>query len=240
MDESRESLSDAECEAELDGLFPNGLAGPDVRSEIAFDKIAGWNPADDPAEDGRNVAELVGRCVWDVFSNQHEVIAPDGRLIDLGSFRGTGDFIAEYLNRRTGRHEWDYMEFYLGTGAPWSFAQTGLGSVYELIFRRLRRRGLNWGYHFPRLHLMDLRPLREALDREGKPEWADYSPSEALAKEEENRKRDEEIAEFRERLEEGRNEEIEEALKLPPPAVVEAYREVYGQWPEGWPPTPGV
>jgi hypothetical protein len=240
MNESRESFSEAECEAEFGRLFPNGLSGPDVQGEIAFDKIADWNPADDPAENSRNVAELLGRCVWDIFSNEHEVIAPDGRLIDLGSFRGSGEFIADYLNRCKGRREWDYMDFYLGTGAPWSLAQAGLGSVYELIFRRLHRRGLNWVYHFPRLHLVDFRPLREALDREGTPNWADYSPSEALAKEEEQRKRDEETAAFRERLEEGRNEEIEEALKQAPPAVVEAYRIVYGHWPEGWPPTPGV
>ncbi len=240
MDESRESLSEAECEAEFDRLFPHGFAAPDVQSEIAFDRIRDWHSADDPAENSRNAAELVGRCVWDVFSNEHEVIAPDGRLVHLGSFRGTGEFIADHLNRRTGRPEWGYMDFYLGTGAPWCLAQTDLGSVYELIFRRLQRRGLNWVYHFPRLHLVDFRPLREDLDREGKPDWTDYSPSEALAKEEENRKRDEEIAEFRERLEEGRNEEIEEALKQPPPAVVEAYRKVYGQWPGGWPPTPGM
>ena len=80
MDESRESLSEAECEAEFDRLFPNGLAGSDVRSEIAFDKMADWHSSDDPAEDSRNVAELVGRCLRDVFSNQHEVFAPDGRL----------------------------------------------------------------------------------------------------------------------------------------------------------------
>jgi len=82
--------------------------------------------------------------------------------------------------------------------------------------------------------------LPEDLDREGKPDWADYSPSEALAQDEEQRKRDEELAAFRERLEEGRNEEIAEVLKQPPPTVVAAYRKVFGHWPEGWPPTPGV
>jgi len=87
---------------------------------------------------------------------------------------------------------------------------------------------------------VDFRPLRQALDREGKPDWVDYSPAEALAKEAEDRQRDEKIAEFREQLEEGHNEAIEEALKQPPPTTVQAYRNVYGNWPEGWPPAPGV
>lgn len=240
MSEFHESLSIVECETELDHLFPNGLAGSDVQSEIAFDELEEWPPADDPVQNSRNLVELVGRCLWDIFSNQHEVIAPDERLIDLGSFRAAGQFIADYLNRRTGRRERDYMDFYLGTDTPWFWAQGNLRSVYELIFRRMQRRALRWIYHFPRLHLVDFSPLREALDREGKPDWADYSPSEALAKEEEQRKRDEEIAEFRDRLEEGRKEAIEAALKRPPPAMVEAYRKVYGHWPEGWPPTPGI
>jgi len=240
MDESRESLSEAECQAEFDRLLPDGLAGSDIQSEIAFDKIGGWNSADNPVENTRDITELVGRCLWDTFSDQHEVLAPDGRLVDLGSFRAAGGFIADYLNRRTGRQEWDYMAFYLGTGAPWCWAQGNLGSVYELIFRRLQQRGLNWVYHFPRVYLVDFHGVREALDREGKPEWANYSPSEALAKEAEQRQREEEIARYREQLEEGRNEAIEEALNQPPPAIVEAYRMAYGTWPEGWPPAPGV
>src|SRR5438128_2517757 len=33
-------------------------------------------------------AELVGLCLWDVFSDNHDVIAADGRVADIGSFRG--------------------------------------------------------------------------------------------------------------------------------------------------------
>ena len=46
----------------------------------------------------------------------------------------------------------------------------------------MQRHALRWVYHFPRLYLVDFRPLREALDREGKADWADYSPSKALAR----------------------------------------------------------
>lgn len=237
MDRDRESYTDVECEAELDQLFPHGFSGPDVKSEIPFDTIK-WVPADDTDENDRNIRELVGRCVWDVFSDGHDVIAPDGRDLHLGSFRMAGEVLADWQNRRTGRREFDYMSFYLGTSAPWSQPESDLTPVYELIFRRLKRRRLDWEYHFPRLYLVDFRPLREALDRENKADWEDYSPSEAFAREEENKQRDKEIAEFREQLEDGRNEAIENALKNPPPSIVRAYRTVFGRWPEGWPPCP--
>jgi hypothetical protein len=38
------------------------------------------------------VTELVGLCLWDVFSDNHEVVAADGRMVDIGSFRGQGRF----------------------------------------------------------------------------------------------------------------------------------------------------
>jgi hypothetical protein len=148
--------------------------------------------------------------------------------------------LADFLNRRMGRQAYDYMNFYLGTSAPWAQTEDDLAPIYESIFRRLKARGLDWVYHFPQIYLVDFRSLRDELDREGRPDWENYSPSEALAKELDDRQRDKENAEFRDQLEEGRNEDIEEALKRPPPATVRAYRSVYGRWPQGWPPTPGV
>ena len=57
-----------------------------------------------------------------------------------------------------------------------------LRPVYRMIFRRLRSRGLDWVYHFPRLYAIDLTPLKETLDRKDEPEWMNYSPSESFAK----------------------------------------------------------
>jgi hypothetical protein len=108
--------------------------------------------------------------------------------------------------------------------------------VYALIFRRLKDRGCDWIYHFPTLHAVDFRPLRDALKEKEQPEWVDYSPEEALAKEHEEAKRDRELAEFRERLDEGNREAIAAAAKHPPPKTVAAYRAVYGHDPQGWPP----
>jgi hypothetical protein len=52
-----------------------------------------------PLNEQEEVTELVGLCLWDVFSDNHDVIAADGRLADIGSFRAAGAFLDEYLTR---------------------------------------------------------------------------------------------------------------------------------------------
>ncbi|HZU35606.1 MAG TPA: hypothetical protein VFA18_06855 [Gemmataceae bacterium] len=183
----------------------------------------------------REVRELVGQCLWDVFSDGHEVFGPDGRLLDLGSFRASGAFLADLLNRQIGGNEYDYLSFYLGT--VWCSQRADLTPVYQFIFARLRCRELDWVYHFPRLYAVDLRPLKEALESKSGPEWGSYDPSEALAKEQEQKEYDTNLAELRESLDQGYREAIEDALKRPPPPIVQAYQAVYGRWPRGWPPT---
>jgi hypothetical protein len=200
-----------------------------IRPEVAASQQAPVIEAD------REVRELVGRCLWDVFSDNHEVIASDGRCLDLGSFRASGGFIADLLNRQTDSSEYDYIDFYLGTA--WVAQRADLGPVYRMIFHRLRNRGHDWVYHFPRLYAVDLSPLKEAMDHADKPEWAEYDPSEAIEKETVKRQREEQLTSFRESLDEGYRESVELALKSPPPAIVLAYQAVFGRDPEGWPPT---
>jgi hypothetical protein len=205
-----------------------------VPPEPTLDEIAGDFLAR-PIEVESEVRELVGQCLWDVFSDGHEVVAmEDDRLLDLGSFRGSGGFLAEYLNRKTGQDQYDYMNFYMGT--IWVSQRADLSPVYRMIFRRLRRRRLDWIYHFPRLHAIDFRPLKEALDRKDEPDWLNYSPSEALAEEQEQTRHDQELAELRESLDEGYREAVEEARDAPPPPTVRAYEAVHGDFPRGWPP----
>lgn len=189
-----------------------------------------------PVETEVEVRELVGQCLWDVFSDGHEVVGSDGRLLDLGSFRASGGFLADLLNRQTGGEQYDYLSFYMGT--IWVAGRADLAPVYRMIFRRLRSRGLDWVYHFPRLQAVDMRPLKAALDRKDEPEWTNYDPSEALAKEEAERERDTNLAELRESLDEGYREAIDESLEGPPPTTVRAYEAVYGGLPRGWPPAP--
>lgn len=236
--------------------------------------------ADGPgeAEPERECQEVVGMCLWDVFSDNHEVIADDGRWLRLGSARGSGGFLADILNAQGGpppppkpqlppeleaqlfpqsddprvramidemRKEmigdggYTYLDFYMGTHAVADRAD--LTPVYELIFRRLKARGHDWVYHFPRLGLVDFRPLKKQMDEQarqerGESEFENYDPEKAMAEEEEDRKRDEEIARMQESLDEGYRESVAAALDQPPPTTVRAYTAVYGHLPDGWPP----
>ena len=258
----RDRCSERDCVAVFRQLFPLGLVGDDVVTEIA---PAGWRrsplvvvfhpsveqiyreslrihrnlsrlggprreedelPAptldeireswrDEPIDDRREVADLVGRCLWDVFSDNHEVTGPDGRLVDLGSFRGSADFIADVLNDEMSARAHDYMDFYMGTALISERAD--LTPVYCMIFRRLRAHGFDWTYVFPRLHCVtfdsdDALPLAEHLERERERTQLDKV------------------------IEEGHREALEAAKDRRPPTVVEAHRHVYGDFPRGWPP----
>jgi hypothetical protein len=189
-----------------------------------------------PIDCQREMRELVGQCLWDIFSNCHEVVDGVGRVLDLGSFRGTGGFLADLLNKQVGRAEHDYLSFYMGT--LWIGNRADLTPVYQMICRRLRSLNLDWVYHFPRLHAVDMRPLKHALEDKGEPEWANYSPDEALAKDAEQQEHDQKLAELRESLDESYQQAIQEAMNAPPPKTVRAYEAVYGHFPQGWPPTP--
>ena len=230
----------------------------------------------DPA---RECQELVGLCLWDVFSDNHEVFAEDGRLADLGSSRSAGGFLAEVLNGQGGppplprpelpaefgkmfdpgpdatpqmlefvaqmRKEmlgdggYTYLDFYMGPRML--SGRADLVPVYAMIFRRLRARGMDWVYHFPRLGLVDFRPLKKQLDEQkrlegGEAEFEGYDPEAAMAAAEEDRKHDEELAAMRATLDEGHREAVAAAREADPPEVVRAYAAVYGDFPEGWPP----
>ena len=245
-------------------LFPHGLAGDDVFAELAPDGwercplIAVFHPSvdqvyreslqfhrnierlwgsrrktaprpeptldeirrechDEPIEVEREVRELVGRCLWDVFSDNHDVVAPDGRLVDIGSFRAAGDFIADLLNAETDGRQYGYMDFYMGT--IWVNDRADLTPVYAMIFRRLARHGCDWKYVFPRLYAVHF-----DRDDDDTTDLADR-----LGRERRN-------AELEQTLEEGHRDALDAAKDRPPPPTVEAYRQVYGEFPRGWPP----
>src|SRR5271166_2578259 len=54
--------------------------------EPTFDEVA-RDFRERPVETVREVRELVGQCLWDLFSDGHQVTATDGRVLDLGSSR---------------------------------------------------------------------------------------------------------------------------------------------------------
>ena len=192
------------------------MKSPAPRPEPTLEEVREqWR--DEPVDRPREVRELVGRCLWDVFSDNQDVIAHDGRQVDLGSFRGAGDFIAELLNDEVGSRQYDYMDFYMGT--IWIDDRADLTPVYTMIFRRLARHGYDWEYTFPRIWAVDLR--RD-----------DDEPADLAERMERHRQR----AEVHDLLEEWHRESLETAKDRPPPATVDAYRHVYGEFPRGWPP----
>jgi hypothetical protein len=176
------------------------------------------------------VTELVGLCLWDVFSDNHDVITAGGRVADIGSFRAAGAFLDEHLTRGQDRwREGDYLRFYLGT--IWISRRADLTPVYAMIFRRLRSVGADWVYHFPQLYLAEI--ARDNLTAE---QPARYSVSESAAAELTSQKRRAEMARLRAEIDEMNARAREDALDRPPAATVRAYRQVYGRDPRGWPP----
>ena len=184
-----------------------------------------------PVQQDDEITELVGLCLWDIFSDNHEVIAVDGRLADIGSFRGAGAFIDEHL---TSGGEWwregDYLRFYMGT--IWIRQRTDLAPVYAMIFSRLKAMGADWVYHFPQLGLVEL-PSR---DDDRAPSAPGYSVSQGAVAELNTQRRREAVQKFRAELEESNARAREEAMDRELPATVRAYRQMFGRDPRGWPP----
>ena len=148
--------------------------------------------------------------MWDVFSNENEVVDRNGRLVDIGSWVGAAGFLADQLNRGSAEQQHDYIDFYMGSF--WVSERADLTPVYEMIFRRLRAALLDWRYRFLQLHLI---------------EFPSDRPDGRRSYELEKMRADLELA----------NREALDDLKLEPvPAIVLTYRNIYGVSPHGWPP----
>ena len=196
---------------------------PEEEPQIMLDALRREMPVDAP-KPAKECADLLGCCLWDVFADNHDVCTAEGVLVDLGSFRSEA-----WLNERR-----EYIEFYLGT---WMVRhRADLTPVYELIFRCMQQLGLDWRYVHPRLMLVDVRPLHEALESENVPEAVQYDPTENYWRERTEAAHDAEMADLRRHMDEAYRESVEEARHDPPPATVRAYQSVYGRFPVGWPP----
>lgn len=213
----------------LHKLSGKGKDSEQTTSELTFEEFLA-EYQDPPCEPRRELQELAGLCIWDVFSDSHEVIAPDGRIADLGSFRGTGGFIADYLNEREDNPiKYDYIDFYMGTKLISQRAD--LSPVYQMIFRRLKQMGGDWIYHFPQLYLIQ---LRKPKDRSDDPEQ--YDAGRAVADELEEREQEQKHEELKKDLAQKNREAAEEAARNEPPRIVSAYADAFGHLPKGWPP----
>jgi hypothetical protein len=165
---------------------------------------------DSPVDCTREMRELVATCLWDVFSNENDVVDQDGRRADIGSWRGAAGFLADQLNRESGESQYDYMNFYMGSF--WVSERADLTPVYEMIFRRLKGGLLDWRYRFPELCLIEF-PSERPDDRKS------Y-----------------ELEKVRASLEQAHRQAVDDLRLAPAPAIVLAYRNIYGVLPRGWPP----
>ena len=211
------------------GLRRRGTTAMDPRLEPTLEDVRReYEPSAVNHEE--EVTELLGLCLWDTFSDSHDVIAADGRVAYIGSFRGAGAFLDEHLTRdQDGWREGDYLRFYLGT--IWISRRADLAPVYAMIFRRLKALGADWVYHFPEVGIVELASAKDA-DNPDKP----YSVSESAVAELKAQQRRAEVERFRAELREANARAREAAMDQPPPATVRAYRQVYGRDPRGWPP----
>ncbi|TZF81713.1 hypothetical protein FW774_16795 [Pedobacter sp. BS3] len=175
---------------------------------------------------------VLGLTVYDIFSNNHEVIGADNKVYDLGSFRGSGGFIADFLNEYFPEHagDYDYLDFYMGT---YVIGERGnLLPFYEYIFQKIKDLKGDWRYHFPRMYVIDPKQLSDNTDST-KPE--DYSPEQSMRKQLETIERDKEIKNLRDDLDKIHREEYENARYQPLIPLVQAYKNVYGKLPDGYP-----
>lgn len=183
-----------------------------------------------PVNEQKEVTELVGLCLRDVFSDNHDVITADGRLADIGSFRSAGAFLDAHLTRhQEGWPESDYLRFYLGTISI--SRRADMTSVYAMIFRRLAAAGADRVYHFPELALIE-----PGSTDDGEEPGKEYSVSQAAVAELEAQHRRADIERVRAELRGINARAREDAMDRPAPTTVGAYRALYGGDPRGWPP----
>lgn len=195
----------------------------------------------EPEPDAVELGHLVGLCLWDILSNNHDLIFPNGDIRYMGSFRMVGGILSDFIaamkkdenafNRLTDISCWDlgYMDDYMGTIHV--SGRTDLSPIYRLIFNRLKTLGYGWKYSFPRLCAFRLSDSTETQNN-----METYNPSEAFGREQEEKDKEAAHRKLQEDLENIHRKALEDARDRPPPETVSAFRDVYGHWPQGWPP----
>jgi hypothetical protein len=155
----------------------------------------------------------------------------DNKVFDLGSMRGSGRFIADFLNgQNKDSKKYDYMDFYMGT--VWVSERGNLLPFYEFVFKKLKEAFCDWKYWFPRLFLVDPSEIVGVKDNQN---MEDYKPEQALQKDLESSAREKETKKMRDELDKAYHEEYEEAKYKPLDHLAQAYKNVYGVLPHGHP-----
>lgn len=175
---------------------------------------------------------ILGLCVYDIFSMNHEVMREDGQIYDLGSFRGTGGFLADYFNSDAieTTEKYTYTDFYMGS--IFIESRADLLPFYIFIFDKLKQKNCNWSYAFPELSVIEFgnQDVKQVTET---PE--EYRPEIALSKEQEANERKRIFNDLREDIEKSNKESFEEAKYRPVPKIVQAYKIIFASLPDGHP-----
>ncbi len=173
---------------------------------------------------------VLGLSVYDIFSNNHEVYSNDNRVYNLGSFRGSGSFIAGFLNNKNlVSKNYGYLDFYMGT--IWIESRANLLPFYEYIFQIIKNEKCDWNYCFPRLYLLNMHN-QETNETET---MLDYKPEKSIANEMERIKKEMEMETFQNELDSSFQKEYEDATYKPLIPIIQAYKNIYKKLPEGHP-----
>ena len=192
-----------------------------------------------PGEKREAWFRFLGNVLWDTFSENNDVIGPEGKRYHLGSWRGTGGFLADYLNAvlaaegslddgEVSGGPFTYIDFYMGNGGFRESEDEGrnalIRTLYLRIFERLKARGFDWRYSPPSTGLVSF-PQPEPEE-----DPATYNPNAALAEAAEREEKAASLKALRADLEKSNAKAFEEAERNPP-VIVRAYEEVYGRRP---------
>ena len=193
------------------------------------------NNLEDETKPYEEFVEILGLCLWDIFSENHEVIAANGKIHDIGSFRGAAGFIANYINTHIKGIDinYDYVDFYLGSA--YISTRADLTPLYEEIFKGLKSAGCNWKYSFPKMQIIDLANFPNSPKFENQNDFLNYDPEKSILEELEIKQQKEKIEKLRETFEKDYREAVKRSKHEPLPRTVLAYKIVYKQLPDGWP-----
>ena len=164
-----------------------------------------------------SLAGFLGNSFWDVFSNNHSVYLINGNVeFDIGSFRGSGSFLSEFIESENASLQFSYMDFYMG-----HFKETNdAARSYGFIFEQLKKNGFDWQYAYPELGIVDFSKAKE--DR-----IEDYNPNKSL--EDEIGKQN-----ILKLINEINEETFNRIQNSPMPTIIRAYIKVFNKFPQGW------
>ena len=174
---------------------------------------------------------LIGIAIWDIFSNNHEVISSNNKVYDIGSWRGSGRTISEIINNNFKENEsYGYLDFYMGSFCQIE-SEINLKEIYKEIFKFLKSFGCDWYYSHSRIYMVDFRDTKEEKSQDN----LFYDSNKAVEVELEEKKENENLKELQDLLDEDFEKRLKKSREQPLPEIIVAFKDVYGYLPKGSP-----